>query len=275
YADEGYIYAFVRPVVERTKTGKDSVPTVNLRWEIDERTPAIINRVEILGNDLTSESCIRQQILVVPGDVYRQDLLVRSYQSIQNLGFFESPLPPPDTRPANDKGDVDVVFRVKEKRTGNVNFGASVGQGVGVGGFIGFEQPNLFGMCKRGSLQWQFGRYINDFNLSYTDPRIKESDISGTVNVYRSLSRFVIRDLGQTRRTGGQLQFGFPVRGSRWTRLFLNYSGERVGYGGEGLVSTINCNNCFRSSVGATLTRDTRFDQPFPSSGTEQSLSAQ
>ena len=34
---------------------------------------------------------------------------------------------------------------MKEKRTGNVNFGASVGQGAGVGGFIGFDQPNLFG----------------------------------------------------------------------------------------------------------------------------------
>ena len=60
---------------------------------------------------------------------------------------------------------MDVIFRVKEKRTGNVNFGASVGgAGVGVGGFIGFDQPNLFGLCKRGSLNWQFGRYFNDFS---------------------------------------------------------------------------------------------------------------
>ena len=275
YANQGYIYAQIRPVIERTHVGKDSVPTVNLRWEIDERTPAIVNRVDILGNDITAEGCIRDQILVVPGDVFNRDLLIRSYQSIANLGFFETPLPPPDTRQANDKGDVDIVFRLKEKRTGNVNFGASVGQGVGVGGFIGFEQPNLFGMCKRGSLQWQFGRYINDFNLGYTDPRIRESQISGTINAYHSQSRFIIRDIGRSTRTGGQLQFGFPVPGSRWTRLFLNYGGERVSYGGDGLVGTIQCNNCFRSTVGATLTRDTRIDLPFPSAGTTQSISAQ
>jgi outer membrane protein insertion porin family len=190
YANEGYIYATVNPIIERRRVGKDSVPTVNLRWEIDERSPAIVNRVEIFGNDITSEGCIRDQILVVPGDVFRQDLLVRSYQSIANLGFFETPLPVPETRQTENGTDVDIVFHVKEKRTGNVNFGASVGQGVGVGGFIGFEQPNLFGMCKRGSLQWQFGRYINDFNLAYTDPRIRESQISGTVNAYRSESRF-------------------------------------------------------------------------------------
>jgi len=55
YSNEGYIYAQVRPVVERVKVGKDSVPTVNLRWDIEERTPAIVNRVEILGNDITTE----------------------------------------------------------------------------------------------------------------------------------------------------------------------------------------------------------------------------
>jgi outer membrane protein insertion porin family len=274
YANEGYIYAQVRPVIERVKVGKDSVPTVNLRWEINEGTPAIVNRVDIMGNDITAENCVRDQILVVPGDVFNRDLLIRSYQSISNLGFFETPLPAPETRP-NDKGDVDIVFHLKEKRTGNVNFGASVGQGVGVGGFIGFEQPNLFGMCKKGSLQWQFGQYINDFNLAYTDPNIRESRVSGTINAYDSQSRYIIANLGRSKRIGGQLQFGLPVRGSRWTRLFLNYGGEQVSYGGTGLVSTINCNNCFRSSVGATITRDTRIDMPFPSAGTTESFSAQ
>ncbi|MFL5293942.1 MAG: POTRA domain-containing protein, partial [Myxococcales bacterium] len=97
----------MRPIVERTKVGPDSVPTVNLRWEVDEKTPAIVNRVEILGNDITNESCIRNQIFVVPGDVFRRDALLRSYQGIGNLGFFETPLPAPDTKPANDQGDVD------------------------------------------------------------------------------------------------------------------------------------------------------------------------
>jgi outer membrane protein insertion porin family len=274
YANEGYIYATVTPVVERTR-GADSVPVVNLRWDIEERQPAIVNRVEILGNDVTTESCIREQIFVLPGDVFNQDLLIRSYHNIANLGFFETPLPPPDTRQANERGDVDIVFRVKEKRTGSVNFGASVGQGTGVGGFIGFEQPNLFGLCKKGSLQWQFGRYINDFNLSYTDPAIQQSRISGTASAYHSQTRFIIRGLGRQVRTGGQLQFGFPMPRSRFSRLFVSYGGERVDYGDQGVLATADCRNCFRSTLGVTLNRDTRIDMPFPSAGANQSLSAQ
>ena len=276
YANEGYIYANVRPVVQRTKTGSDSVPTVNLRWEVDERQPAIVNRVDILGNDITSETCIRNQIFVVPGDVFRRDALLRSYQGIGNLGFFETPLPAPDTKP-NEQGDVDIIFHVKEKRTGNVNFGASVGQGAGVGGFIGFDQPNLFGLCKRGSLNWQFGQFINDFSLTYSDPFIRESQISGTLTGYHSQQRFIVAGVGRQTRVGGQLQVGFPLFGSRFSRLFASYGAERVNYGSEGLGGTINCDltTCARSTFGLSYDHDTRVGMPFPTDGGHQTIGAQ
>jgi outer membrane protein insertion porin family len=276
YSNEGYIYAQVRPVVDRV-TRPDSVSVVNLRWEIEEKTPATINKIEIAGNDYTNEACIREQLVILPGDVFNQDRLIRSYQNIQNLNFFESPLPPPDTKPANDQGDVDVVFRMKEKRTGSVNFGASVGEGTGVGGFIGLTQPNLFGACKSASLQWQFGRYINDFQLSYTDPSVKQSRISATVTAYHTQSRYTIADLGQSNSTGGSIQWGFPVRGSPFTRFFVSYGGEAVKFSG-GLAArdtTINQGYNFRSTLGFTLTHDNRIDLPFASAGSERSITAQ
>lgn len=276
YATQGLIWANIRPVIERDSL-PDGTPIVNLRWDIVEGTPAIVNRVDIAGNDFTAESCIRHQMVLVPGDVYNQNALIQSYQNIANLGFFETPLAFPDTRPVNDEGDVDIVFHVKEKRTGNINFGASVGQGTGLGGFIGLDQPNLFGQCKRGSLQWQFGRYINDFNLSYTDPNIRQSRVSGTVNTYRSESKFRIADLGRSTRIGGNLSAGLPTPWSRWTRLFLSYGAEAVRYSGDGLLGTVadSCRNCIRSSLGVTVTNDTRIDLPFASQGGMQSFSAQ
>src|SRR5256712_6746633 len=131
----------------------------------------------------------REAIELIPGDVFRQAALIRSYQNISNLGFFQQPLPFPDTRPANDQGDIDVIFRVTEKSTGNINFGASVGQGTGLGGFLGLDEPNLFGQGKRGRFQWQFGKNINDFDLSYSDPAIRESRISGTLGVHNTRLR--------------------------------------------------------------------------------------
>ncbi|HEX6575332.1 MAG TPA: outer membrane protein assembly factor BamA, partial [Gemmatimonadaceae bacterium] len=276
YNDEGYIYARIRPVVER-QPGSDSLRVVNLRWEIDEQTPAIVNRIDIEGNDFTYESCIREQIVLAPGQVFNRNYLLRSYQNISNLNFFEAPMPAPETRPVGEQGDVDIIFRVKEKRTGNVNFGASTGQGTGVGGFIGLDQPNLLGRCKRAQLQYQFGRYINDFNATYTDPNIMQTRISGSLTGYHTASRYTIADLGRVTRTGGQFQIGLPVPGSLYSRLLVSYGGEGVSYGGEGLLADVadRCSHCFRSTLGFTASHDTRIGLPFAAEGGSQTFTAQ
>jgi outer membrane protein insertion porin family len=276
YNDEGYIYASVRPVMERVPS-TDSVRKVNLRWEIDERSPAIVNRIEIVGNDYTHESCIREQIVLAPGQVFNRNYLIRSYQNIGNLNFFETPMAAPETRPSGDQGDVDIVFNVKEKRTGNVNFGASMGQGTGLGGFIGLDQPNLLGRCKRAQVQWQFGRFINDFNATYSDPNIRQSRISGSFTAYNSRARFQLAELGGAIRTGGQIQLGFPVPNSLYTRLFVSYGGEKVRYDNTGLLGTVSdaCKSCFRSTLGFTAQHDTRTGLPFPADGGLQSFDAQ
>ncbi len=275
YHNQGYIYAQVRPDVIR-RTGNDGRPTVDLRWVINEGRPAIVNKVDIAGNDITHERVIRDQIVLLPGDVFRQDALLRSYQNISNLGFFNQPLPPPETPVANEQGDIDVVFHVTEKHTGNVNFGASLGQGTGLGGFLGLEEPNLFGQGKRGKFQWQFGKNINDFDISFTDPAIRQSRISGTLSAHNSRLRYNIADLGRVRRRGASLQLGFPVFHDRYARMFVSYGIDEQSYTGSAnnpaFGSVFNCQNCLRSTMGVSVLRDTRIDLPFATAGTMASV---
>jgi len=268
YANNGYIYAQVQPE-ETRRTGPKGTPLVDLRWTIREGSPATVNKIEIVGNDVTHERVIREAIVMLPGDLFSQDHLIRSYQNVANLGFFQQPMAPPDVKPAANGVDVDIIFRVEERRTGNINFGASLGQGTGVGGFLGLEEPNLFGRGKRGKLQWQFGKNINDFTLSYTDPAIRESRISGTITVFDSRAKYTIQDLGQKKQTGGSLQFGFPFLGSRYTRLFTSYSFQRISYsqGSEDIRQRFSCTSCIRSTLGASLVRDTRIGLPFATAG--------
>lgn len=274
YANFGYINANVVPE-ETRRTGPDSTHYVDLRWNIVERQPATINKVIILGNDVTHERVIREAIVLLPGQIFNRDAFIRSYQNISNLNFFQQPLPPPTVNPAENNVDVDLIFRVVEKRTGNINFGASVGQGVGIGGFIGLEEPNLFGKAKQGRLQWQFGRNINDFNLSYTDPAIMESRISGTVSIFNSRRRYTIGDLGRQRSRGTQSQIGFPLLGSRYTRVFLTGGVQQITYSDAqpDLAQQFICDNCTRASIGMSLARDTRIGLPFAVAGSSMNMS--
>ena len=276
YANSGYIYAQVVPQ-ETRRTLPDGSQAVDLAWNIQEGRVATINKIMIVGNDVTHERVIREAIVLFPGQVFNRDALIRSYQNISNIGFFQQPLAPPNVETASNGVDVDITFRVEERRTGNINFGASLGQGTGVGGFLGLEEPNLFGRGKRGRLQWQFGTNINDFTLSYTDPAIRESRISGTISIYDSRQRFTVRDLGRRRQTGGSVQLGFPFFGSRYTRLFGSYGLQRIRYseGSTDIQERFICNNCVRSTLGATLLRDTRVGLPFATGGAQTSIAGE
>jgi outer membrane protein insertion porin family len=274
YYNEGYVYVNVRPDLLR-RVDAQGRPVVDLRWVINEGRPAIVSRVEVRGNEITHERVIREAIVLIPGDVFRQSALIQSYQNISNLGFFEQPLPAPDTRP-NEEGDLDVIFQVAERRTGNVNFGATIGQGTGIGGFLGLDEANLFGQGKRGRFQWQFGQNINDFEIGYTDPSLLESRVSGTVTLYNRRVRYQIADLGRLKRIGGSLQFGFPLFGDRYTRLFLNYSLDQQSFIGSTTNSAFSnrfiCQDCVRSTIGMTLMRDRRIDLPFATAGAMGSM---
>ena len=275
YANTGYIYSRVESELIR-RTGRDGKSWLDLRWSIVEGSPATVNRIIIVGNDVTHERVIREQITMVPGQLFNKEALIRSYQNVSNLNFFQQPMAPPDVQPT-ESGDVDVIFRVTERRTGNVQFGASVGQGTGVGGFIGLEEPNLFGTAKRGKVNWQFGRNIMDFTLSYTDPAFRESRVSGTVSLFNSRQRYTVGDLGRRRQLGGSLQVGLPLMGARYTRLYAFYSHQRISYegGADDLRERYNCTNCIRSTLGVSVARDTRIGLPFPVAGQSMTLSAE
>ena len=276
YQNEGYIYSNVTPFITQNPAVDGEAPTVDVGWTIDEGPQAYISRVNIQGNEYTYERVIRDKIFILPGDVYSQERILQSYQSISSLGYFEVPMDPPSIVP-NEDGDVDVTFIVTEQPTGAVNFGTSVGGGTGgLSGFVGYDQPNLFGKGRSGAIRWDFGEYQNNQTLTYADPAIRESLVSGTFNLFNARDRFITFRSGRRRRTGGDVRFGFLIPGARFTRLYTGYglsrtkltlqSGDDTSLFGRppGTQSTI--------SVG--ITRSTLNHPIFPTVGSRQSVNA-
>ena len=283
YRNEGYLYAQVEPVVERVPAGLNGQPVVNATIAVSERRPFYIRKIAFEGNTTTHESVIRDRLWILPGDVYNEERVIQSYQAINGLGFFESPLPLPDISPDPDSGVVDITFHVKERQTGNINFGTVIGggygnRGGGVSGFLGYQQPNLFGQGKQASLRAEYGPGRSTFEASYTDPAIFGTRNSGSFSLFRTGDRFIRSTNGRRLRTGASLQFGFPVPGANRTRAFLGYSLSQTEY----RAVEDNCqdsNNVFclpnatASSLSLSLTRDTKNHPIFPTAGTRQSVS--
>ncbi|MFW6192851.1 MAG: outer membrane protein assembly factor BamA, partial [Gemmatimonadota bacterium] len=275
YRNAGYLRARVIPSVERLPADStvDGDRLIRATWTIEEGEPAYLRNVDIVGNDKTHDRIIRQRLGLLPGDVYSQERLVSSIRNVQSMGFFEQ-LPPQEAvniEPLDD-GDVDVTVRVKEKQTGNLNFGMSASAGTGFAGFVGYEQPNLFGQAKSGRFRWIFGARTQDIELRYSDPQLFGSRHSATVQLRNSRDEFRTFGVGERRQRGGSLEFGTPFPGLPSTRVFLGYSifDERQSdlnlFGVDPAERGLLLDGT-RSSVSLRVVRDTRQGGQFPVTG--------
>lgn len=273
YRNSGYLYASVQPQIERTEV--EGQPAVEVVWQIREGEPAYVNRVAIEGNSVTHEQIIRERIVLLPGDVYSEDRLIQSYRSVSSLGFFQTPMPMPRMEPTED-GDVDITFEVEEKQTGSINFGTAIGGGtVGIAGFLGYDQPNLFGKAKSGHLRWEFGRWSNNFEARYSDPAILDTRLSGSVSLFSSRDRFFRSAEGERRRTGVGFRVGYPFPlDPRWTRLYVGYSISETSYEEDrGFSGTIfSLEDALQSTISTGMLRTTLDHPTFPTVGSRQSI---
>ena len=275
YANEGFLYAQVQSQVLRNPVVPGEPPTVDVSWQISEGLPAYIRRVAVMGNDYTYDRVVRDRVFLLPGDRYSQERASsRATRTSASWGSSRRPCRLPTSGRTPVTGDVDVMFEVKEKQTGSVNFGTSVGGGGGLAGFIGYDQPNLFGQAKSGRLRWDFGRYLNSAQLSFSDPSLFQSLVSGTINLFNSHDRFFQFATGRRRRVGASLNIGFPVPGALRTRAFTGYSIARTKYQ---LFTDVEDTSLFglppgtQSTLLLGITRNTVDHPIFPTAGSRLS----
>jgi outer membrane protein insertion porin family len=283
YANSGYLRAQVVPQIVRNPPEDGGPPTVDARLVVVEGQPSYIRTVSIVGNDYTHDRVIRKQLLTLPGDIYSQQLLIASIRNIQGLGFFET-LPPDQAieikQREDGSADIDLVYRVKEKQTGNVNFGVSAAAATGFAGFIGYDQPNLFGQAKVGHFRWLFGRRTQDIEVSYTDPEIFGSKNSLSVGLQSARDRFQTFSLGTRRQTGGFIDYGIPLpRSIPRTRFIVGYSlfkDEVTDLESFGVSSEQEdlITQGTRSTINLRLVRSTTNHPLFPTSGSINQISA-
>jgi outer membrane protein insertion porin family len=280
YRNSGYLNARILPDVQRLPPSEPGgSPRVAAVLNIREGEPSYFREINIEGNTYTHDRIVRNRLFILPGDIYSQERLVSSVQAIQGLGFFE-PLPPDQAIEFAERpdGDIDITMRVQEKQTGTVNFGVTASGISGFAGFIGYEQPNLFGQAKVGRFRWIFGRRQQDIDVSYSDPEIFGSRQSATLTLRSSRDRFTGFSLGDRRQTGGLVEVGTPVFGLRSVRLFVGYSlfNDRV----SGLDTT-NISEArrqlltsgTRSGLSFRLVQDNRNNPLFPTAGSRNTIS--
>lgn len=217
--DQGYLYNQVRP--ERTLVER----RVDLSLEIVEGPLARVREIIVAGNDRTVDKVIRREIKIYPGELFSREKVIRSHRDIFMLRFFDDVQFEPRSDPAT--GEVDLVYRVVERSTGNFGAGITYSEATSMTGFIQVGAENFRGRGQQISFQWEFGSRVNLFNVGFTEPWFRDRPISLSGNVYRSRSD-LYRDYYKNERVGFSLGAGRPFPWLEYSRMSATYRLESI-----------------------------------------------
>jgi outer membrane protein insertion porin family len=125
-------------------TVKESIEDnlINLTFDIGESEKFYVGKINILGNNITREEVVRNNLLVDEGDAFNELLHTRTLNNLRSLNFFskvESEIL--DIENENKK---IINITVEEKPTGEIMAGAGVGTDGGTVAF-GVSENNFLG----------------------------------------------------------------------------------------------------------------------------------
>ena len=274
YYNKGYAFARVDP----TKKIDEKEEKINVSLDITEGSLAYIGKIEITGNEKTKDYVIRRELVIGEGEVFNYKKILRSQEKLYNLGYFKrldiegEEGVKIDTYPGTEPDIVNLVFDVKEKKTGTLNLGAGYSSVDGVIGQVSVSEINLFGRGYQASATVEFGGKRQNYSLRFTNPWLFNTPTYFSTGVWQKTR---VRDSYDIQRRGGDITFGHPI--TDFTKWYLNYKGEGVRvYKVESDAPfdiTREEGKKFLSSLTPSLVRDTRdyiFD---PSKGSYNSLS--
>jgi outer membrane protein insertion porin family len=176
YQEESYLYA---RILDNTQTQGN---VVNINYQISEGIPANIHLINIEGNTKTKDKVIRRELSLVPGQRFRQSLLMRSLRDVTYLNYFSNIEPDYEIL---DNGDIDLKIKVEEKPTGQIQFGAGYGETDKLVGTISLGIPNFMGNGQTAQLNWDFGKRRQTIQLGFTEPWFMDTPTSVGFDIYQ------------------------------------------------------------------------------------------
>jgi len=213
YAEQGYAFAEAQPQLDKSASGS----RVDITLDIDRGDLVYINRISIRGNSRTRDNVIRRELEIAEGGVFNTKGIRDSNRNLQRLDFFEEVNITPD--PALDPSKMNIGIDVKEKSTGQFSIGAGYSSVDNLILLGEISENNFLGMGHRLALSANIGGKSSRYNLSWTNPRINDSNISVGTDLFNWEREY---DDYTKESKGGALRFGHPLWG-KW-RMYESYS---------------------------------------------------
>ncbi|MDC3185589.1 outer membrane protein assembly factor BamA, partial [Candidatus Pelagibacter sp.] len=226
---------------------------LDFNFDISEISKQYVERINILGNNITREDVLRQKFALDEGDTYNEILLNKSINNLKSLNFFKSVI---SSVSDGSNSDMKIInIEVDEKATGEIFAGAGFGTNGGTIGF-GIKENNFMGKGIQFDTNLELSEEQIRGQFSVYNPNFKGSDNALSTNI-QSLTNDLMSDYGyKTTKTG----VSFGTRFEYYENLFLSPS---VSSFYESLKTTNTASNTLKKQRGTYFDTDVDYTLDF------------
>ena len=198
---------------------------LDLNFIILEAEKIFVEKINILGNNVTNEEVIRNQFELDEGDPFNEILLTRSLNNIKALNFFK------DIKNEvvyNETNNTNIInIEVSEKPTGEIMAGAGFGTSGGSVVF-GVKENNYLGTGVVLDALTEISNETFRGNLNIKNPNYKNSDKAVFINL-EATETDRLKNFGyKTKKTGFSLGSNFEYYDDLFLGLKVNSYLEKI-----------------------------------------------
>ena len=234
--------------------------------------PIYVNKIQILGNEITKDETIRSKVTFESGDVIHPSQLDITRNNISNLDYIISS---DISVVKNNKNDTDVIIDINEnKKTGNFGFAGSYSGDTGFGLGFFLEDKNILGTGNKIDSSFNFNSEKTLFNIKYTTYPYLNNSIYNSYNIFNEEIDLTDSFGFKSTQTGFSFDQGFAYSDKIDIGWGIEYN-YRKNYSSTSSSNAVNDNIGNFNSLGLkfNISYDSTNDLLYPTNGNNNNLS--
>jgi outer membrane protein insertion porin family len=215
----GISFVDVKPDVTRHPDTK----TIDIVFNVTEGPRLYVERIDITGNVRTKDKVIRREFRLAEGDAFNPEVVRRSRQRLQDLGYFNTVTIQPTPGSAPDK--TVLTTTVTEKSTGSVTVGGGYATDAGALLDAGISESNFIGTGINAGVNGVLAQRDSSINASVTDPYFLDRNLVAGADLFLVQTNYLGTEPYDEKREGFALRLGYNFN----DRLSQTWSYSLVG----------------------------------------------